>query len=117
MLVSNFKVKFYGGSILEDKDKNDKPLGTFKSYLSFVQINKEKNKMEQVHTTFDGDISERGLCDKTPAGAGLIAGDEYLLTLDLNLSNEKDKDGKAKATRHVLIDFAPVPVKPDKKTE
>ena len=115
MLVKDYKAIFYGGSIIKNKDKDGNPTGEVNSYLSFVQVNSTKNKMEQVHTTFKGDVSERGTCDKTPAGAGLIAGEEYLLELDLNLSNEKDKDGNTKATRHILINFAPVPVKAKKE--
>ena len=67
----------------------------------------EKNKMEQVLVTYKGDIRSLGK-DGTIRGAGLAAGQEYLIDLDFNMSNEKDKNGNVKASRHILLAFAPV---------
>jgi hypothetical protein len=118
MKVNGVKAKYYGGCIVEDRDKNDKPMGTFHSYLTFVQLNVEKNKFEQVLTTYEGDVSDRGNFDGTPLGGGLVAGQDYDLTLDFNLANEKDKDGKTKATRHILLDYALIsPVEKQSKKE
>ena len=110
MKVSGIKVMYYGGSVIENEDTKE-----INSYLSFVQINKEKNKMEQILTTYKGDIRDLSITEKTIFGAGLVAGECYILDLDMNLSNEKDKDGKAKATRHTLLGFKPAPVEKDKK--
>ena len=106
MIISGVNAIYYGGSVMENTDKDNKPTGEFKSYLSFVQVNKDKNKMEQVLVTYNGDITKNGK-DGTIKGAGLVAGQEYTLELDMQLSNEKDKDGKSKASRHILLAYAP----------
>ena len=98
---------YYGGTVMEKKDKNDKPTGEYGSYLSFVQVNEEKNKMEQVLVTYEGDIRVNGK-DGTIKGAGLIAGKDYIIEIGINTTNEKDKDGNQKAVRHILYGFTPV---------
>ncbi len=99
---------YYGGTIMDQKDDKGNVTGKA-SYLSFVQVNTDKNKMEQILTTFKGDISTKNNNqDGTIKGAGLIAGREYTLDMDLNVTNEKDKDGNQKAVRHILYGFEPV---------
>lgn len=105
-LVKN--AMYYGGTIMEKRDNNENPTGEYGSYLSFVQVNQEKNKLEQVLVTYEGDITkEFGKKDGTTKGAGLVAGQLYDLDLGLNISNEKDSTGKAKAVRHILYGFTP----------
>lgn len=107
MKVSGFKAMYYGGSVMEKQNNEGVGTGEFDSYLSFVQVNEEKNKMEQVLVTYKGDIRSLSK-DGTIHGAGLVAGQIYSLDLDLNVANEKDKNGNAKASRHILLSFAPV---------
>ena len=47
MKISGFKAMYYGGSVIEKQNDKGEGTGEFDSYLSFVQINDEKNKMEQ----------------------------------------------------------------------